>query len=408
MTFLLLLLLSTKDSFAYLTRSVFTKQHHDTRSQRLFIASSFLRNNHRIISNDHITTIRMFDSLTKKSIMSTTSSLSSSRTAKLSSEYGSSTTVVPIGGDFCGISATFDPMDGTFIPIPEYMIPDALIEWGQQPTTLEIITSEDNVVVDDEQNHDNLLWNRQIITVSPEIGCALDNQMIQKSKEVIESNHIWQNRSTNDDDQHITIVQQSLRYVQNKCIVETMFGWIIPDHRIRVVVTVVGNDNDDVTTDLQQKQSLLSSNIKLIKPVTIIIERQFDINSSNGTIGNGGGLDARSVSDMLGVTIQKYRQNHFPITKQQKGVVLQNDNDNNDDNNTTYTTTIYPGNVTIALIQQEQNHVILEVGYIMMSQNDSDNDDEHQQQQQRHVVRRSFLSSSLHDTKVESYIEQII
>ena len=35
------------------------------------------------------------------------------------------------GGDFAGLVATFNPSDGTFIPIPEYLVPSELLEWGQ-------------------------------------------------------------------------------------------------------------------------------------------------------------------------------------------------------------------------------------------------------------------------------------
>ena len=35
-----------------------------------------------------------------------------------------------IGGDFCGLSATFD-LDGKLIPVPENLVPESLLEWGQ-------------------------------------------------------------------------------------------------------------------------------------------------------------------------------------------------------------------------------------------------------------------------------------
>ena len=34
-----------------------------------------------------------------------------------------------LGGDFAGLAATFNPGSGAFIPIPEHMVPDALLDW---------------------------------------------------------------------------------------------------------------------------------------------------------------------------------------------------------------------------------------------------------------------------------------
>ena len=49
---------------------------------------------------------------------------------------------LPLGGDFAGLAATFNPGDGTFIPIPEHLIPESLLEWGQEPKCLEVLVSE--------------------------------------------------------------------------------------------------------------------------------------------------------------------------------------------------------------------------------------------------------------------------
>jgi len=73
-------------------------------------------------------------------------------------------TVTPlVGGDYAGLSATFDA-HGKLIPIQEHWIPESLLEWGQAPWCLEVLVSED---VD--------ATTRQTVTILPETGCAVDN-----------------------------------------------------------------------------------------------------------------------------------------------------------------------------------------------------------------------------------------
>lgn len=59
------------------------------------------------------------------------------------------------GGDFAGLAATFNPGDGDFIPIPDYLIPDGLKEWGQEPKCLEVLVSED--IHSDEEGEESVM-----------------------------------------------------------------------------------------------------------------------------------------------------------------------------------------------------------------------------------------------------------
>lgn len=57
-----------------------------------------------------------------------------------------------LGGDFAGLSANF-ALDGTIIPVPEHLVPKDLLEWGDHPTCLEILVSEEEV--------SSTAWSRQ-------------------------------------------------------------------------------------------------------------------------------------------------------------------------------------------------------------------------------------------------------
>ena len=57
-----------------------------------------------------------------------------------------------MGGDYAGLSATFSAITGELIPVPEYLVPKVLLEWGQGPSCLEVIVSEDVVFVKKEQS----------------------------------------------------------------------------------------------------------------------------------------------------------------------------------------------------------------------------------------------------------------
>jgi hypothetical protein len=87
-----------------------------------------------------------------------------------------------LGGDFAGKAATFNPADGSLIDIPDYLIPEALIEWGQAPKCLDILVSED---IDEE------LLVRSTVTVLPGTGCSIDNLETVKVTDDIDLSTLW-------------------------------------------------------------------------------------------------------------------------------------------------------------------------------------------------------------------------
>ena len=197
---------------------------------------------------------------------------SAARTTKKLSLVMQMASEFPLGGDYAGLSATFNPKDGSFIPIPEHLVPESLLEWGQEPKCLEVLVSED--IKDDK-------LNRTTVTIYPAVGCALDNQETTKKTEEVEftshfeedGNTVGLQYSTGDKDIRL----------------ETMFG-LSDKHRMRVVLDLIVQSE---------------SEISIKSPMGLILERQTSSKSSGGTIADGGGLDARTVCTLLGSELSK-------------------------------------------------------------------------------------------------------
>ena len=68
------------------------------------------------------------------------------------------------GGDFAGHSASFDSLSGSLIPVPEYLLPESMIEWGQVPSSWEVLTSED------WKDDCDLALERNVAKVVPEVA----------------------------------------------------------------------------------------------------------------------------------------------------------------------------------------------------------------------------------------------
>jgi hypothetical protein len=183
-----------------------------------------------------------------------------------------SDTISMLGGDFAGLVATFCPSDGSFIPIPIYLIPKDLIEWGQEPKCLEILVSEDFA-----NNGEDMV--RNTITILPAAGCAVDNLETTKVTDDIDLSSEWR-QNTNTVGLQYSTSDEDLR-------VETIFG-LDNGHRMRVAIDLIPAD------DVFAVQS----------PMLIAKERRTSASSSGGTIADGGGLDGRTVSQLLGETLR--------------------------------------------------------------------------------------------------------
>ena len=106
-----------------------------------------------------------------------------------------------LGGDYAGLSATFNPCNGKYIPIPDRLVPNELIQWGQEPKCLQILVSEDLYVTSDHKHKDGKdeesneqatttttleMLKRTTTSILPAIGCDLDNHQTIKSTEKID------------------------------------------------------------------------------------------------------------------------------------------------------------------------------------------------------------------------------
>mmetsp|Transcript_14180 Transcript_14180/g.28577 ORF Transcript_14180/g.28577 Transcript_14180/m.28577 type:complete len:357 (-) Transcript_14180:476-1546(-) len=221
-----------------------------------------------------------------------------------------------LGGEFAGYATQCDVGTGAAKPVPVYLVPPSLLEWGQHPKVLEVIVSEDSTTTNTEQQ-----WNRICLTVLPETGCGVDNLEVQKTTQE-GWNVLCLPRADDDDDEDkrnhcISLVRQ---VSSTSFMMETIFG-VTPTaaeheeeeeepHRLRVTVTASSE---------QKKEA------SIIKDIVLSYERRFDATSTQGTRANGGGLDGASVARWMGPNIA------------QQGVKLLEaiPSDNNADNDST-------------------------------------------------------------------------
>lgn len=214
-----------------------------------------------------------------------------------------------LGGDYAGLSATFSSIDGKLIPVPEHYVPKSMIEWGQVPNYLEVIVSEDlntNYSVtgtgtgtgtitdidnmnDNSHNHTVTVFERNTVTVMPEVGCGLDNLDTIKTKEVVplDSYHYHICPFDDSDCDDINIKVATMFVTKGKRRIECMFVHDYDDNEQRQ------RQRTRVCINLQDSGQMKS-------PIQIIREQMTSEKSSRGTIADGGGLDARTVTQLVG------------------------------------------------------------------------------------------------------------
>ena len=174
------------------------------------------------------------------------------------------------------MAATFCPSDGLLIPIPENLIPDALLEWGQEPKCLEILTSEDI-------NKEEEVMMRSTITVLPDTGCSIDNLETTKVVDEVDLVSQW----GGDDESNVVGLQYQYG-ASDQLRVETIFG-LDQGQRMRVAI------------DLNPSNHIFA----IQSPMVLALERRTSSISSGGTIADGGGLDGRTVNMLLGGELSK-------------------------------------------------------------------------------------------------------
>ena len=201
-------------------------------------------------------------------------------TLSSASEAISSSSTI-LGGDFAGLSATFSPTDGKLIDIPTYLVPDSLLEWGQEPKCLEVIVSEDTL----NDSVGELSVSRSTITVYPAAGCAVDNMETDKTTQVVDLKSSFYNAN-----EEVVGLQYVTKGGNER--IETIFG-MEGGVRIRVLIDLKRSDKDG------------SSSIEVQSPLTLVKERQTSNDSTGGTLADGGGLDGRTVAKLLGEDLRK-------------------------------------------------------------------------------------------------------
>ena len=225
----------------------------------------------------------------------------------------------PIGGDFAGLGATFDPSDGRFIPIPEHLIPEALLEWGQEPKCLEMLVSED---FQDE------VMLRNTITILPDTGCSIDNLETTKIDDEIDVSFLL-----GDEESPIVGLQYPTR--NDEIRLETIFA-MDGGLRMRVVI------------DISPSQPVFA----VQSPMVLAMERRTSSSSSSGVIADGGGLDGRTVSMLLG---EQLRQSKTFVED-----VPLNESFETDGINHVY----LPGNVGLSYGWQSDEEWVLQISHV--------------------------------------------
>ena len=163
-----------------------------------------------------------------------------------------------------------------------------MIEWGQVPNYLEVIVSEDlntNIDVD-------TVFERNTVTVMPEVGCGLDNLDTIKTKEVVplDSYHYHICQFDGDGNDCNTGIKVAAMFVKEG------------KRRIECIFVRDNDDNDDEQRQRQRTRVCinLQDNGQMKSPIQIIREHMTSDKSSHGTIADGGGLDARTVTQLVG------------------------------------------------------------------------------------------------------------
>lgn len=195
-------------------------------------------------------------------------------------------TTAMLGGEFAGQYATFSPFDGKVIHVPDHLVPEAMIEWGQVPSCLECLVSEDWIMVEEDDDNRPTFLERSTVTVFPETGCGIDNLETSTSttKLNVEQMQFFDLNGDNEDALKIGIwfdeKEQSLHFVIS--IIHTDKDQM---QRCRVTIHL------DETLKHYRKRP----------PIEVVRERQTSKASSKGSAGkSGGGLYGSTVMELIG------------------------------------------------------------------------------------------------------------
>ena len=211
-----------------------------------------------------------------------------------------------VGGDYAGLLATFSSKTGELISVPEHFVPASMLEWGEIPTSLEILTSEDWLSGSNDNGVESEEMERTTITVLPEVGCGIDN--LEITKKIDRFGHV--------DESRLISLQHPQQPEREVVAIDCKRGQSFDMETIFQVDSEVNTDEKEenilakstrrirvsLSVDMKSKEPTISKQIKLQ------IERQYSPQSTQGKAWSGpsynsGGLDARTVMNTIGKNI---------------------------------------------------------------------------------------------------------
>ena len=230
-------------------------------------------------------------------------------------------------GDYAGLSATFSSSSsvGELIPVPEHLVPESMIEWGDIPTHLEVLSSEDIVTLDHDLNNDEgkgQKLERTVITVLPEVGCGIDNLETTKKGEEF---HLEQQQSDSRlvtwketaQEHEVVALDKTTEIGGAKVLtIETIFQVdsevvVTDDNNGNTTPPAAQSDNNEKqTSTIYPRRIRISLNIdretnRIVKDTITLNKERLYSKCTKGTRwsgpkSNSGGLDARSVLNHIG------------------------------------------------------------------------------------------------------------
>lgn len=278
-------------------------------------------------------------------------------------------------GDWAGQLSKFDSSSGALIPVPDHLVPEAMIEWGQIPTQLEVLSSEKLEPV----GSTTMEWQlqRATITVLPLVGCACLETL--KSKETIPFIVPSSYKFPFPDIVHLpprksyaTFFSDGSLFVAHQK--EERRASYPNRYDICVSVPTEKASNFEHRVRIHFEVDLGNQGGRIIRtPICIIKERRISETSSDGNIADRDGLDSQTVATLVGIDAinrpfsQENITNPFPSEiKQQPRMMCASSRD-----------LLLPGNVMIRYGNHtggkaSMGEVILEVAVSSNSNNSPD------------------------------------
>ena len=204
-------------------------------------------------------------------------------------------------GDYASLFATFSSETGKLVSVPEHLIPESMLEWGEIPSSLETLTSED-IIINDNENVD---LERTTITVLPEVGCGIDNLEVTKKLTKFEAKSTRSYNWHHNTHPEREVAAIECRRGQSSLDIETTFQ----------VDSNIDEEDDEMSRRSKRIRLSLSLDVSKQKPViskllNLQVERQVSTTSTQGTAWTGpkynsGGLDMGTVVKNIGNDIVK-------------------------------------------------------------------------------------------------------